>query len=388
MKRAALLASLIGLAACQAPGPISIPGITRAPQSAEDALEAYYRGLPDDFYPIAPEGLPLPSSDTALTRILVGSCLDEELGEAETLRSIAETPADLFLMIGDNVYGDKDGFAYRTGDADLTELRESFSDLAAREDFQAVRKAHPMMVAWDDHDYGLNDGGKRFAFRRLSERIHERFWGLANKDVGAWPGTYYARTFGPEGQRTQIIMLDTRFFRSDLTDTDDGRVKGQERYLPSTDPNQDMLGNDQWTWLENELQKPADLRLIVSSIQVIPDVHGWEAWSRLPAERARLYGLINETGANGVVFVSGDRHAAYLYRAEDVLPYPVYEITASSFNVSYGDSTDEMDAAQIDAGYAKTNFGSLDINWTEGTVTLSIHASDGATVEEATDKFR
>ncbi len=388
MKRAALLASLIGLAACQAPGPISIPGITRPPQSAEDALEAYYRGLPDDFYPVAPDGLPLPSSDTALTRILVGSCLDEELGEAETLRSVAATPADLFLMIGDNVYGDKDGFAYRTGDADLTELRESFSDLAAREDFQAVRKTHPMMVAWDDHDYAQNDGGKHFAFRRLAERIHERFWGLAEKDVGAWPGTYYARTFGPEGQRTQIIMLDTRFFRSDLTDTDDGRIKGQERYLPSTDPNQDMLGNDQWTWLENELQKPADLRLIVSSIQVIPDVHGYEAWSRLPAERARLYGLINETGANGVVFVSGDRHAAYLYRAEDVLSYPAYEITASSFNVSYGDSTDEMDAAQIGAGYAKTNFGSLDINWTEGTVTLSIHASDGATVEEATDKFR
>ncbi|KCZ85399.1 alkaline phosphatase-like protein [Hyphomonas adhaerens MHS-3] len=388
MKRAALLISLIGLAACQAPGPISIPGITRAPQSAEEALEPYYRGLPDDYYPEAPPGLPLPSADTPLTRILVGSCLDEEKGDSESLRSVAATPADLFLMIGDNVYGDKDGNAYRTGDADLTELRESFSDLAARPDFQAVRASHPMMVAWDDHDYGLNDGGKHFAFRRQSERIHERFWGLRNQDVGAWPGTYYARTFGPEGQRTQIIMLDTRFFRSDLTDTDDSSVKGQERYMPSSDPNQDMLGNDQWTWLENELQKPADLRLIVSSVQVMPDVHGWEAWSRLPAERTRLYSLINETGANGVVFVSGDRHAGYLYRADDLLPYPVYEITASSFNVSYGDTTDEMDAAQIGEGYAKPNFGSLDINWNEGSVTLSIHASDGATVEEATDKFR
>ncbi len=387
MKRAALLASLIGLAACQAPGPISIPGITRAPQSAEEALEPYYRGLPDDYYPVAPDGLPLPSADTPLTRILVGSCLDEERGDSESLRSVAEMPADLFLMIGDNVYGDKDGYAYRTGDADLTELRESFSDLAARPDFQAVRAAHPMMVAWDDHDYGLNDGGKHFAFRRLSERIHERFWGLADKDVGAWPGTYYARTFGPEGQRTQIIMLDTRFFRSDLTDTDES-VPGKERYMPSSDPNQDMLGNDQWTWLENELQKPADLRLIVSSVQVMANVHGWEAWSLLPAERARLYNLINETDANGVVFVSGDRHAAYLYRADDLLAYPAYEITASSFNVSYGDTTDEMDGAQIGEGYAKPNFGSLDINWSEGTVTLAIHASDGATVEEATDKFR
>ena len=388
MKRAALLISLIGLAACQAPGPISIPGITRAPQSAEEALEPYYRGLPDDYSPEAPPGLPLPSADTPLTRILVGSCLDEEKGDSESLRSVAAMTADLFLMIGDNVYGDSDGSAPRMGDADLPELRESFSDLAARPDFQAVRKAHPMMVAWDDHDYALSDGGKHFAFRRESERIHERFWGLANQDVGAWPGTYYARAFGPEGERTQIIMLDTRFFRSDLTDTDDASVKGKERYMPSSDPNQDMLGNDQWTWLQNELQKPADLRLIVSSVQVMPNAHGWESWSRLPAERERLYDLIKDTGADGVVFVSGDRHAAFLYRADDVLPYPAYEITASSFNASHRDSTDEMDVDQIGPGYSKENFGSLDINWPEGTVTLSIHASDGATVEEATDKFR
>ena len=388
MKRAILLASFIGLAACQAPGPISIPGITKPPQSAEEALEAYYRGLPDDYYPKAPDGLPLPSSDTALTRILVGSCLNEEQGDSEAMRSVAATPADLFLMIGDNVYGDQDGNAYRTGDADLTELRESFADLAARPDFQAVRKAHPMMVAWDDHDYALNDGGKHFAFRRQSERIHERFWGLANKDVGAWPGTYYSRTFGPEGQRTQVIMLDTRYFRSDLTDTDSPGTPGKERYMPSADPNQDMLGNDQWTWLENELQKPADLRLIVSSIQVIPTVHGWEAWSLLPEEQARLYKLVGDTGANGVVFVSGDRHTGFLYRKDGILPYPAYELTASSFNVSYRDTSDEMDAAQIGAGYAKPNYGSLDINWDEGTVTLAIHASDGATVEETTDKFR
>ena len=255
MKRTAVLATLIGLAACQAPGPITIPGITRPPQSADEALEAYYRTLPDDFYPQAPPGLPLPADDAALTRILVGSCLDEEKGESEALRTVANTPADLFLMIGDNVYGDMNGRAYVNNQAELDELRESFRDLAARPDFQAVRKAHPMMVAWDDHDMGANDGGRSFPFRRLSERIHERFWGLANKDVGAWPGTYYSRIFGPVGKRTQIIMLDTRFFRSDLTPTDEYGAKGKERYVPSADPNQDMLGNDQWTWLENQLQK-------------------------------------------------------------------------------------------------------------------------------------
>lgn len=389
MKRAMVLAGLIGLAACQAPGPISIPGLTRSPASPEEALEAYYRTLPDDFFPRAPQGLPLPPADQPITRVLVASCLNEETAEAPGLEEIAKEKADLFLMTGDNVYGDMDGKQVLSNQAELDELRESFRELAARPDFQAVRAAHPMMVAWDDHDFGVNDGGKNFPFRRLSERIHERFWGLEKQDVGAWPGTYYARTFGPEGKRTQIIMLDTRFFRTPLTRTDEYGAKGKERFVPSADAHQDMLGTDQWTWLENQLQQPADLRLIVSSVQVVPtDGHGYEAWSRLPLEQSRLYSLIGETGARGVVFVSGDRHAAFLYRKQGVLDYPAYELTASSLNASFSDTTDEMDSAQIGAGYSPENFGAIDIDWETGTAALSIKADDGATVEETTVKFK
>ncbi|MEZ5955291.1 MAG: alkaline phosphatase D family protein [Hyphomonas sp.] len=388
MKQVAALALMIGLASCQTPGPISIPGITRSPQSADEALEAYYRTLPDDFYPVAPAGQPLPAADKALTRILVGSCLDEEKGDNPALRSVANTPADLFLMIGDNVYGDMDGRAYRNNEAELDELRESFRDLAARPDFQAVRAVHPMMVAWDDHDMGANDGGKNFPFRRLAERIHERFWGIAEQDVGAWPGTYYARTFGPVGKRAQVIMLDTRFFRSDLTETDAYGTKGKERYVPSADPNQDMLGNDQWTWLENQLQKPADLRFIVSSIQVLPTAHGWESWDKLPEEQQRLYKLIADTQANGVVFVSGDRHTAFLYKADGVLPYPAYELTASSLNQSFANESDETDPYQIGAGYPPNNYGSIDIDWAGGSVTLAIHAEDGHVIQQVKDQFR
>ena len=389
MKRAMVLAGLIGLAACQAPGPISIPGLTRSPASADEALEAYYRTLPDDFFPRAPQGLPLPPADKPITRVLVASCLNEEAAEAPALEEIAKEKADLFLMMGDNVYGDMDGKQVLSNQAELDELRESFRDLAARPDFQAVRAAHPMMVAWDDHDYGANDGGKDFPFRRLSERIHERFWGLEKQDVGAWPGTYYARTFGPEGKRTQIIMLDTRFFRTPLTRTDEYGAKGKERYVPSADAHQDMLGTDQWTWLENQLQQPADLRLIVSSVQVVPtDGQGYESWSRLPLEQSRLFDLIGETDANGVVFVSGDRHAAFLYRKEGVLDYPAYELTASSLNASFSDTTDEMDSAQIGAGYSPENFGAIDIDWETGTAALSIKADDGATVQETTVKFK
>lgn len=390
MKKLISIAAIVTLAACQTPGPISIPGLTRGPESADEALESYYRTLPDSFYPVAPAAQPLPASDKALTRILVGSCMDEEKPEAaKAMQSIAREDADLFLMVGDNVYGDRDGRSYVNNQANLDELRESYTDLAAREDFKAVRAKHPMMVAWDDHDYGANDAGKEFPFRRLAERIHERFWGISKQDVGAWPGTYYARSFGPEGQRTQIIMLDTRYFRTALTPTDDFGAKGKERYIPSSDARQDMLGTDQWTWLENELQKPADLRLIVSSIQVLPtDGHGWEAWSRLPMEQQRLYDLINGTNANGVVFVSGDRHTSFLYEKADVLSYAAHELTASALNVAFAEESEEIDSAQVGAGYAPENYGAIDVDWAAGTVNLAINDSAGQPVRQSTATFK
>ena len=387
MKKFTSLAILSLLAACQSPAELPLIGDVFAPKSADEALEPYYRTLPDDFFPRAPAGLPLDAS-TPLTRILVASCLDEEKPDSTAMRSLAGESADLFLMIGDNVYGDRDGPAYVNNQPELNELRASFSDLAAREDFKAVRAKFPMMVAWDDHDFGANDAGRDFPFRRLAERIHERFWGLENEDVGAYPGTYYARTFGPEGQRTQVIVLDTRFFRSPLTPTDAWNQKGKERYMPSADPEQDMLGNDQWTWLENRLQDPADLRLIVSSIQVLPTVHGYEAWSTMPIEQQRLYRLISETEAKGVVFVSGDRHTGFLYSSKTALAYPVSEITASSLNVSFAETTEEVDTVQVGAGYPPENYGAIGIDWTAGTVSLAIHANSGERVRELTASFR
>lgn len=396
------LALILALASCQTPAPVPepapapppgqvtiLPGDLIAPASAEAALELYYRTLPEGFFPRAPLGAALPGEGDVLTRILVGSCFDEEKPDGTAMSAIAAEEADLFLMIGDNVYGDMDGRAYINNQATLDELRASFRDLAARPEFQAVRAKHPMMVAWDDHDYGANDAGREFPFRRLAERIHERFWGLENEDVGAWPGTYYARTFGPEGQRVQVIMLDTRFFRSPLQPTDEWGKKGKERYVPSSSEGQDMLGNDQWTWLENQLQAPADLRLIVSSIQVVTtDGHGFEAWSRLPAEQERLYRLVGETEAEGVVFVSGDRHTAFLYKDEAALPYPAYEITASSMNVAFAETSSEADRAQVGAGYAPNNFGAIEIDWESGTVRLAIKSDTGETMNEAVAPFR
>ncbi|MEM8921732.1 MAG: alkaline phosphatase D family protein, partial [Pseudomonadota bacterium] len=315
---------------------------------------------------------------------------DEEI-EAPLITAMADADADVTLMIGDNVYGDidKDRFTGADFDLNLAELAESYADLAQLPDFKALMAARPMLATWDDHDYGVNDAGGDMPAKELAERMFERFWGMEDADVAERPGVYYSRIAGPEGRRLQIIMLDTRFFRTALTHTDERGAKGKERYLPSQDPDQDMLGEAQWAWLSSELEKPADLRLIVSSIQITPDVHGWEAWSTLPKSRDKLYDLIRTHEIENAVFVTGDRHTAFLYRNTAVFDTPILEITASSLNKSFSKTAEsnEVDAQQVGLGYAFENYGVIDIDWEERNVALTIIGEDAAPVSSVSGAF-
>lgn len=387
MKRLALAASsLFALTACTTSIEIerdfAVPG-----GSAVDALNAYYATVPDTDLPSGPTYVKLDESK-ALTKIFVGSCHDEEREDA-SMATMASEGADAFLFVGDNVYGDRDGRLYANFDLELEEVRESYTDLANDPVYQKLAANTPVLATWDDHDFGMNDFGGDFAGKVLSERIFEQFYDLQDSEAAARPGIYRSYMVGPEGQQTQIIMLDTRFFRSELTRTDDWGAPGKQRYLASEAPDQDMLGDAQWAWLEEELKKPADLRLLVTSIQVIPDVHGWEAWRQLPAERDRLYRLIEKTNAEGLVFVSGDRHTAFLYKDADRGAYPFYEITASSMNVAFASEPDskEVDERQIGLGYAWSNFGQIDIDWQGRQLTFSIRSETGETVRRQAISF-
>lgn len=371
----ALSASLLALAACSTveTGPVTTPEYA----SATEAMNAYYRQIPASALPRGPALLPL-NTEKPLTQVIFASCNDEEKADPALASIAREEDADLFLFIGDNVYGDRDGRNYASFDVELEEVRESYSDLAASAEYQAVVKQMPVLATWDDHDFGMNDFGRDFAGKVLSERIFENFFHLED-ETADHPGVYYSKMVGPEGQRTQIIMLDTRFFRSDLTPTDEYGKLGKERYIPSEDPKQDMLGDAQWAWLKGELEKPADLRLLVSSIQIISDSHGWEAWDKLPSEREKLYSLIEETDANGVVMLSGDRHQSFLYKDADRGPYPFYEATSSSLNVAFAKDpvSTETDTRMIGEGYAFANYGEVNIDWEGKTVELVLNDENG-----------
>lgn len=389
MDRVVVFAAAIGLAlsvqACSEPVPVETeadappaPAAAPAepPRTVVEALAPFYAQLDYDK-PIAAEGPALPAADATLTSIAFGSCNTAER-EIPILRTIAAEDHDLFMYIGDNVYGD-----VYSDDATMPELREAYHELADRPEFQALRERFPMLATWDDHDYGQNDMGGRFAFKGFAQQLFLDFWRAPEDDVRRTrEGVYDAHIYGEEGQRVQIILLDTRYFRSDLTPTDERGAPGRERYLPSPDPEQSMLGATQWAWLEAQLRQPADVRLIVTSIQVHADGHGWEAWRTMPYERDRLYRLIGETGAEGVVFVSGDRHSSGLYVREDVAPYPLYEITSSSLNMSFRDENDEPGPHRIGDMYAPVNYGVIGFDWEAGEIALQIKDIEGAVVRE------
>ena len=390
MRRLARLAAVLSLAGASAlpllaqdagaPAPAS-------PASAEDALAPYYAALRQRVTMPVAGANPALSPATTLTRIAFGSC-NHHLAPQHMWAQIAAQRPQAFLLIGDNVYGDTNWDA----DAELGSLRSAYAVQAAHPEFAEFRAKVPMMVTWDDHDFGLNDAGGKFAFKRWAEDLFETFWG-SSEEVRARPGVYESRIIGPEGRRVQFIILDTRYFRSDLKRaawSKDRPPLGS--YVPNADPAASVLGDAQWRWLEQELARPADLRIVVSSTQVLTEAHQFEGWTNFPRERARLLKMIEARSPSGVVLLSGDRHAGGIYK--DASPSgkgEMWEFTSSSLNLAFSSDVErcsqrEPDPRRVSKFFSIENYGLVDIDWQAKTLTMSLMGNTSETL--AQESFR
>lgn len=374
MKHLIPLAALL-LAGCAVTPPIAP---VAAPQNAQEALRPYYATL-DAELPKAPAN-PALRDDTVITRFAFGSCVNENR-DMKFWDVIAAQKPQAFLLIGDNVYGD----TRATSGADIPTLTASYKKLNSRIEYDRFRRSVPMMTTWDDHDYGANDAGGSFAFKEYTERVYEAYWGSSD-EVRSRPGVYESRIVGPEGKRVQFIILDSRFFRSDLTSMpyrDPGPSLGW--YIPNTDSNATILGGTQWEWLAGELAKPAELRFIISSTQVVTDAHNFEGWTNFPKERERLYALLAQKGVNNAIFLTGDRHSGGFYRTDAPgIAKPVWDFTSSSLNFAFGKGNGgdkEPDPRRMGGLWGVPNFGQIDIDWAAKTVTMSLRKDDGGVIE-------
>lgn len=288
------------------------------------------------------------------TEILFGSCLFQRR-PYPILATIAERRPDLFIFMGDNIYAD-------TINPQI--MRREYAKLAANPLYQRLLATCPVLATWDDHDYGANDAGADFPMREDSQQLFLDFWNVPPDSARrARPGIYDSWLIGPAGRQVQILLLDTRYFRDPLQSGSQPATVARGPYVPN--PAGTLLGESQWRWLEQELVQPARLRLIVSSIQVIPVESGWEGWANFPAERRRLLELLGRLRVTGVILLSGDRHFAEISRLEREGAYPLYEITSSALNLRFPAAKPNPNQFRLGGYYLEENFGSVEIQWSE-----------------------
>uniref|UniRef100_A0A7S1BC01 PhoD-like phosphatase metallophosphatase domain-containing protein n=1 Tax=Corethron hystrix TaxID=216773 RepID=A0A7S1BC01_9STRA len=294
----------------------------------------------------------LPPSGKTLQSLAFGSCSDQRYPQP-FWDTVANDSPDLFVMMGDNVYGNCES------ESSCNNLLEAYERLAAHPSFVGAQQLLPIVATLDDHDYGATDADGSNVHKDLALHAFHNFWhgGLRKGDVRAGrSGAYDSYMYGRHNERVQLILLDTRYDRDAFVPTDELGARGKENYVEYIGPSAEeggkrILSEQQWSWLEMKLKEPATVRVLVSSIQVIADGHGFECWRMIPQERNRLYSLLRSTSGTTVI-ISGDRHLGAVYHYEDhaehvnitdsgggrlrsldqskTTPWSVYEITSSS----------------------------------------------------------
>lgn len=316
-----------------------------------------------------------------LRRIGFGSCAEQSKPQP-VWNPILERHFDLFVFLGDNIYGDT---------RDMAALREQYARLAAIPGFARLRATTPVVAMWDDHDYGENDAGGDYPMKDTSRRIFFDFWNEpARSPRRDRAGVYASYLFGPRGRRVQVILPDLRYDRMTPLQRDLGGLDWETwaranvaedqpasgPYVKNPDPAVTMLAEKQWQWLERQLEVPADVRLIGSSIQVLADFTGWESWANFPHDRDRLFDLIRRQRANGVLFLSGDIHYAELSRLDVNVPYTLWDLTSSGLTEEWRVPT--PNANRVGEVIPDANFGSIDIDWRGPATRLTLAITDAA----------
>lgn len=231
--------------------------------------------------------------------------------DSSIFNAMAKTGAAFNIWLGDNWYTREVDYATVWG---LNYRASRDRSLKVLQPFMA---SMPQYGIWDDHDYGPNDAGKEYIFKKESRAVFMNY--TLNPSFGD----------GEEGIYTMFSYSDADFFL-----TDDRYFRSQpeikDSINSSTNPGKTFFGAKQMEWLKNQLlYSKATFKFIVVGSQVLNPLNKYECMVQYPAERAELLNFINEYKINGVVFISGDRHHSEVIKLNTGGGYPMYDITVS-----------------------------------------------------------
>ncbi|MFT4830830.1 MAG: alkaline phosphatase D [Psychroserpens sp.] len=308
--------------------------------------------------------------------IAFGSCNKSSLSNPLWDDIVSARP-DVWIWGGDIIYADTDN---------RKKLREMYMDQDNVAGYALLKTKMPVIGTWDDHDYGLNDGGVEFKGKKWSQQEFLDFMDVpVDSPRRTREGVYSSHDYTVPVGSIKIIVLDTRYFRTALTPDKDTK----KRHKPNVYGQGTVLGMEQWAWLKDELNfSKADFNIIVSSIQFLSNEHGFECWGNFPHEVDQLKSLIASSKAKGVVLLSGDRHISEFSRTKvDGLAYPLIDFTSSGLTHVYSSFSGEPNPFRVGAVVSKKSFGLLDFDFNKKKVRFKMVGDHGVLLGELEQNY-
>lgn len=290
-------------------------------------------------------------------RIAFGSCNRQNLPQP-MWDHVAATEPDLWIWLGDNIYGDTD---------DMNVLKEKYDIQKNQEAYKKFRSNVPVIGVWDDHDYGRNDAGKQYPFKKESQKLALDFLDEpAQSPRRSQEGIYTSNTYKVGSKTVKVILLDARYHRDTLMkDTNKNYIVNQGG---------DILGETQWKWLKSELASNADAYIIASGIQFLSEEHPYEKWANFPVAKKRFLDLLQSSKAKGVVLLSGDRHIGEFSKTSiSGLDFPLYDITSSGMTHSATNNTGEVNKYRVGPLVNQKHYGVMDISENNKKLNVTMH---------------
>ncbi|ADV50039.1 hypothetical protein Celal_2757 [Cellulophaga algicola DSM 14237] len=280
---------------------------------------------------------------------------------------ILNTHPDVWIWGGDNVYADTDN---------MQKLQEFYEAQENVEGYKKLKEKVPVIGTWDDHDYGLNDGGVEYKSKKESQQVFLDFFKVPKGSPRrAQEGVYAVHNYETPKGTVKVVVLDTRYFRTALTKD----TVTKKRTKPNTYGEGTVLGTTQWEWLANELNtSTADFNILVSSIQVLSNEHGFETWGNFPHEVDKLQKLIADSKAKGVVVLSGDRHISEFSKTPiEGVAYPLIDFTSSGLTHVYSSYSGEANPYRVGAVVSEVSFGTLSFNFETSHIIFKMIGDEG-----------
>ena len=314
------------------------------------------------------------ASNSEFTNFTFGSNYLSRYSESENtniFQKILSHNSQLFLWLGNAVYLDKPTFNYfqSSPDDDIMNweiVKAIYKKVKKNIYYDKFRKKTPIVGTWGDEEYGVNNGNEDNKLKEGYKQYYLDFLEVAqNEGRREYQnlGIYSTYSFGQKDKTVRFIILDLKY--------------NQKSYLK--EGTNDMLGEQQWEWLENIFKfKSETYTFICASNQILSnDRFIMKKW--YSNSRKKLFDLIGKYKKSGVIFLTGGLGFSQILKTFCPLPnigYNLYEFTSSGLShinklSNFWNNFYHNDYIIEGTNYDEVNFGQVKINWGDKNINES-----------------